>query len=323
MHYKDYYAVLGVAREASREEIQKAYRKLARKYHPDVNKETGAEAKFKEIAEAYEVLKDPDKRAKYDRYGSAWKAAQQRGGAPPPGFEEFSFDFGPFGFEGGGFEAGGPGMGGAEGFSSFFEMLFGSEGPTRTTWSWRGAPSGFEQPSPAGDEEATLSLTLEEAARGGERQLTLSDATGGQRTLTVRIPAGVKDGQRIRLAGQAGQRGAGARGNLYLKVRLLPHPVFRFEDGQLVTSLPVTPWEAALGAEADVPTLAGPVRIRIPPHSSSGRRIRLRGKGYPRPREEAGDLIAELRVVVPQELSEAETELYRRLGELSTFEPRA
>jgi curved DNA-binding protein len=202
-------------------------------------------------------------------------------------------------------------------------MLFGSEGPTRTTWSWRGAPSGFEQPSPAGDEEATLSLTLEEAARGGERQLTLSDATGGQRTLTVRIPAGVKDGQRIRLAGQAGQRGAGARGNLYLKVRLLPHPVFRFEDGQLVTSLPVTPWEAALGAEADVPTLAGPVRIRIPPHSSSGRRIRLRGKGYPRPREEAGDLIAELRVVVPQELSEAETELYRRLGELSTFEPRA
>ena len=319
MEYRDYYQTLGVARDASKDEVQKAYRKLARKFHPDVNKAEEAEAKFKEINEAYEVLKDPEKRSKYDQFGSAWKQAQASG-SPPPGFEDV---FSAFGFGGGGRRGGFRTGGGGSGFSSFFEMLFGTEGPTRTTWSWRGAPSGFEQPSPAGDEEATLSLTLEEAARGGERQLTLSDATGGQRTLTVRIPAGVKDGQRIRLAGQAGQRGAGARGNLYLKVRLLPHPVFRFEDGQLVTSLPVTPWEAALGAEADVPTLAGPVRIKIPPHSSSGRRIRLRGKGYPRPRGEAGDLIAELRVVVPQELSEAETELYRKLGELSTFEPRA
>ena len=318
MEYRDYYQTLGVARDASKDEVQKAYRKLARKFHPDVNKAEEAEAKFKEINEAYEVLKDPEKRSKYDQFGSAWKQAQASG-SPPPGFEDVFSAFGFGGGRRGGFRTGG----GGSGFSSFFEMLFGTEGPTRTTWSWRGAPSGFEQPSPAGDEEATLSLTLEEAARGGERQLTLSDATGGQRTLTVRIPAGVKDGQRIRLAGQAGQRGAGARGNLYLKVRLLPHPVFRFEDGQLVTSLPVTPWEAALGAEADVPTLAGPVRIKIPPHSSSGRRIRLRGKGYPRPRGEAGDLIAELRVVVPQELSEAETELYRKLGELSTFEPRA
>ena len=319
MEYRDYYQTLGVGRDASKDDIQKAYRKLARKFHPDVNKAEEAEAKFREINEAYEVLKDPEKRSKYDQFGSAWKQAQASG-SPPPGFEDV---FSAFGFGGGGRRGGFRTAGGDSGFSSFFEMLFGSEGPTRTTWSWRGAPSGFEQPSPAGDEEATLSLTLEEAARGGQRQLTLSDATGGQRTLTVRIPAGIKDGQRIRLAGQAGQRGAGARGNLYLKVRLLPHPVFRFEDGQLVTSLPVTPWEAALGAEADVPTLAGPVRIKIPPHSSSGRRIRLRGKGYPRRQGEAGDLIAELRVVVPQELSEAETELYRKLGELSTFEPRA
>jgi len=319
VEYRDYYQTLGVGRDASKDDIQKAYRKLARKFHPDVNKAEEAEAKFREINEAYEVLKDPEKRSKYDQFGSAWKQAQASG-SPPPGFEDV---FSAFGFGGGGRRGGFRTAGGDSGFSSFFEMLFGSEGPTRTTWSWRGAPSGFEQPSPAGDEEATLSLTLEEAARGGQRQLTLSDATGGQRTLTVRIPAGIKDGQRIRLAGQAGQRGAGARGNLYLKVRLLPHPVFRFEDGQLVTSLPVTPWEAALGAEADVPTLAGPVRIKIPPHSSSGRRIRLRGKGYPRRQGEAGDLIAELRVVVPQELSEAETELYRKLGELSTFEPRA
>jgi curved DNA-binding protein len=319
VEYRDYYQTLGVGRDASKDDIQKAYRKLARKFHPDVNKAEEAEAKFREINEAYEVLKDPEKRSKYDQFGSAWKQAQASG-SPPPGFEDV---FSAFGFGGGGRRGGFRTAGGDSGFSSFFEMLFGSEGPTRTTWSWRGAPSGFEQPSPAGDEEATLSLTLEEAARGGQRQLTLSDAAGGQRTLTVRIPAGVKDGQRIRLAGQAGQRGAGARGNLYLKVRLLPHPVFRFEDGQLVTSLPVTPWEAALGAEADVPTLAGPVRIKIPPHSSSGRRIRLRGKGYPRSQGEAGDLIAELRVVVPQELSEAETELYRKLGELSTFEPRA
>lgn len=320
MEYRDYYETLGVPRDASQDDVQKAYRKLARKYHPDVNKAEGAETRFKEINEAYEVLKDPAKRAKYDQFGSAWKQAQASG-SPPPGFEDV---FSAFGFGGGGPRRGGFRTAGEDsGFSSFFEMLFGSAGPTGTTWSWRGAPSGFEEAPPAGDEEAVLSLPLEEAARGGQRELTLRDPGGGERTLKVRIPPGVRDGQRIRLARQAGRRGPGARGDLYLKVQLLPHPVFRLEDGQLVTSLPVTPWEAALGGEADVPTLNGPVRIKVPPHSSSGRRIRLRGKGYPRAQGEPGDLIAELRIVVPQHLSEEEEYLFRKLRDISIFEPRA
>lgn len=320
MEYRDYYETLGVTRDASKDEIQKAYRKLARKFHPDVNKAEDAESRFKEINEAYEVLKDPEKRAKYDQFGSAWKQAQASG-SPPPGFEDA---FSAFGFGGGGRgrTGGFRTAGGDSGFSSFFEMLFGSEGPTGTTWSWRGNPSGFDQPQPAGDEEASLSLTLEEAARGGERQLTLSDGSGSQRTLKVRIPPGVRDGQRIRLTGQAGQRGGGPRGDLYLRVHLLPHPVFRLEDGRLLTSLAITPWEAALGTEADVPTLDGSVRIKIPPHSSSGRKIRLRHKGFPRAKGKAGDLIAELRIVVPQELSEAEERLFRELAESSTFDPR-
>jgi curved DNA-binding protein len=322
LHYKDYYAVLGVAREASREEIQKAYRKLARKYHPDVNKETGAEAKFKEIAEAYEVLKDPDKRAKYDRYGSAWKAAQQRGGAPPPGFEEFSFDFGPFGFEGGGFEAGGPGMGGAEGFSSFFEMLFGrGAGGAR----WR---PGRRGPAPewaaAADHEARLPLTLEEAARGGSREITLGDADSGQtRTFRVKIPRGVRSGQRIRLSGQGARSTAGGKsGDLYLLVELQPHPRFRLDGQDLHTTLPITPWQAALGGQAALDTLEESVTVKVPPGSSSGRRIRLRGKGFPTPGGERGDLYAEFRVVVPETLTVEERRLFEELARVSRFSPR-
>jgi curved DNA-binding protein len=324
VEYKDYYASLGVPKDAAQDDIQKAYRKLARKFHPDVNKDPGAENRFKEIGEAYEVLKDPEKRQKYDQFGSAWRVRQQTG-APPPGWENIRWDFG----EGGDFDLGG------SGFSSFFENLFGgaAAGPggrrrsgAGVRWTTGGRPGagGGAWSQPGADTEARLPVTLEEAVRGGSREITLSDAqTGERRTLAVKIPAGVRPGQRIRLAGK-GQPGfgGGEPGDLFLRVELEPHPRFRVEDGDLYATLPVAPWEAALGGEAEVETLQGPVRVRIPPGSSSGRRIRLRGKGLPKPGGEPGDLYAEIRIVVPETLSERERELYRELAQAASVPPR-
>ena len=319
MEYKDYYATLGIDKSADKEEIQRAYRKLARKYHPDINKSPDAEGRFKEINEAYEVLKDSDKRAKYDRFGSAWKQAQQTG-APPQGFEDV---FSQFGF--GGF-AGGEGaridfdMGGG-GFSSFFEALFGSGGPG----------GGRPRPRPGGapqgrgiDHEATITLPLEEAGRGGKREVTLTDpATGRRKTLRVTIPAGIRPGQRIRLSGQGGQGpGGGPRGDLYLTVELLPNPRFRLRGADLHTTLAVTPWEAALGGQATLGTLDGDVVVRIPPGSSSGRRIRLRGRGFPDASGGNGDLLAEIRIVLPEHLTEEEREGFEKLAQTSKFQPR-
>lgn len=310
MDYKDYYAVLGVPKSASQDDIQKAYRKLARKFHPDVNKDAGAEARFKEISEAKEVLTDPEKREKYDRYGSAYNHARSHGGAPPPGFEEFRFDFGNQGGGFSGFDFGG------SGFSSFFEMLFGGGGPRGgrpQEWSSHGA-----------DHEARLELTLEEAAHGGEKEIRLADPTQGEaRAYRVKIPRGVRAGQRIRLSGRGGKgSGGGQSGDLYLKVELAEHPLFRLADGNLVTRVPVAPWEAALGAEVDVPTLDGPLRVRVPSGSSSGRRIRLRGKGFPQANGDAGDLLAEIQVVVPESLSSREKELFESLRAESPFKAR-
>ena len=321
MDYKDYYAILGVKKDASEDEIQKAYRKLARKYHPDVNKAPEAETRFKEIGEAYEVLKDKDKRQRYDQYGSAWKRAQQTG-APPPGWEGFNFDFGQ---GGGGFDFGG---GGGD-FSSFFEMLFGggrpgargARGAGFSGFGGQGFGAGF---GGGGDTEATISLSLEEAVRGGKREITLQDPNTGQRkTLSVRIPEGVRAGQRIRLAGQ-GQPGmdGGQAGDLYLKIEIEPDPRWKVDGANLQTSVPVTPWEAALGGDADVQTLDGPVRIKIPAGSSTGRKIRLRGRGLPQAGGEKGDLIAEIRIVVPEKLSERERELFEQLAEESSFRAR-
>lgn len=319
MDYKDYYATLGVPKDASAQTVQKAYRKLARKFHPDVNKDKGAEAKFREAAEAYEVLGDAEKRAKYDRYGSAWKAAQQQGPRPgggagvPPGFEEFSFDFGP-GMSGG-FGGSAPG-----GFSSFFEMLFG-RGPGAAGGAAGGGFGGAwpgTQDRPGGDHEATLELTLEEAARGGEREITLAAASGAPgNTYRVKIPAGVRAGQRIRLSGRGGAGSGSAKaGDLYLKVSIRPDPRFRAEGSDLYATVPITPSQAALGGEATVATLNGPVAFKVPPGSSSGRRIRLRGKGYPSPGA-PGDLYAELRIVVPESLSDRQRELYEKLAQES------
>ena len=326
MEYKDYYATLGVKKSASAEEIQKAYRKLARKYHPDVNHGAGAEERFKEITEAYEVLKDSEKRKTYDRFGADWKG--YRGAGPPPGFENIRFDFG------------GPG-GGGSGFSSFFDMLFGGAGGSpfgggggspfggaggnpfggRTATGGGGQTGGFGFDLRGQDQEARIALTLEEAAAGGERQVTVSDPTTGQtRTYAVKVPPGVREGQKVRLAGRGGPGAGGSpAGDLFLKVELKPHPRFRLDGLDLHTALPVTPWDAALGAEAGVKTMTGTVKVKIPPGTSSGRKIRLRGKGFPNPRGRAGDLYAEIQIVVPSKLSPRERELFEELAQASDF----
>jgi curved DNA-binding protein len=318
MEFKDYYAILGVTKTASQDEIQRAYRKLARQYHPDVNKDPGAEDTFKDAGEAYEVLKDPEKRAKYDRYGSAWKAAQQSGGTPPPGYEDVWFDI-----------SGAPddAFAGFSGFSSFFEQLFGGGARRGSFWGQAGAgyQSGARSWTMAGaDQEARLTLSLEEAARGGQREISLSDPETGQtKTYTVNIPKGIRPGQRIRLAQLGGKGMGGPAGDLYLHVELLPHPAFRLEGRDLYTTLEVTPWEAALGADATLSTLNGNVRVKIPAGSSSGRRIRLRGKGFPDSRGGAGDLYAEIQIVLPKSLTDEERRLFEELARCSTFQPRA
>lgn len=309
MEYKDYYAILGVEKSASQDEIQKAYRKLARKYHPDVNTAPKAEDKFKEIGEAYEALKDPEKRAKYDRYGSAWKEAQ-RGGPSPPGFEGFDFDGMRGGFSGGGF-------GGDSGFSSFFDMLFGGRPGARGATVDSFGAGGL-------DREATLVLSLEEAAAGGKRELTFEDPAGeGRKTYTINIPPGVRPGGRMRLRGKgASSARSGARGDLYLKLDVQPHPRFNLEGSDLRCTLEVTPWEAALGSQVPVDTLTGRLTVRIPPGSSSGRVVRLREQGFPNPEGGRGDLLAEIKIVIPDSLSDRERELFQQLAEASSFRRR-
>ncbi|MCC7136844.1 MAG: DnaJ domain-containing protein, partial [Planctomycetes bacterium] len=288
--YKDYYAILGVDRKATADEIQKAYRQLARKYHPDVNKASDAEHRFKEIGEAYDVLKDEDKRRKYDQYGEAWKAASERGD-PGPGYGQ--------GF------GGGPPFETVGDIGSFLEQLFGRGGMGGAPGGgggrrveWRGGFPGMgnigfgdfgfggpqPQPAPPADHSARLRLSLEEAARGGKREISLADGHGKPRTFSVNIPAGVRTGQRIRLAGQGGSA-RGKRGDLYLEVEIEPHPKFRLDGTDLHTSLDLAPWEAALGAKVGLVTLDGEVQVKVPAGSSSGQQIRLRGKGFPSGKE--------------------------------------
>ncbi len=313
--FRDYYEVLGVARGASDEEIRGAYRKLARTYHPDVNKEPGAEDRFKEISEAYEVLRDPEKRERYDRLGANWKAGEDVSGAE--GFGGFGQGQGGQG----GFASGRGGFGDVrmefegDGFSDFFESLFGGRA---AGGGRRGA--GFEGFAVrGGDHEATLEVSLEEAARGGRRKISLGDG----RDYEVEIPAGVRDGQRIRLAGEGGRgSGNGPAGDLFLRVRVKPDRRFRREGNDLFVELPVAPWEAALGATVEVQTLNGIARVKVPSGSSSGRRLRLRGEGMPGAGKQQGDLFATVKVVVPKKPSKRERELFEQLAEASSFDPR-
>jgi curved DNA-binding protein len=300
--YKDYYKVLDVSRTAPQEEISKAYKKLARKYHPDLNPgDTSAEEKFKDINEAHEVLKDEEKRKLYDQLGPNWKDGQQFQGAP--GFENFQFNFGNMGRG-----AGGPSSGD---FSDFFETLFGG---ARQGGGFGGDPfGGFSSRSRRGrDIEAELPVSLEEAYKGGEKTFTLGGADG-QRTLRVNIPAGVRDGSKMRLSGQG--RPGSPSGDLFLTIRYEPHASFQVEGDNILCEVEIRPWDAVLGAKVRVPTLEGEVEITIPGGSSSGRKLRLRGKGLG-PVSSRGDELVRIAISVPQpsDLTPRQKELWEELA---------
>jgi curved DNA-binding protein len=310
--YQDYYEVLGVGRDASSDDIRGAYRKLARKYHPDLNKEPEADDRFKAVAEAYEVLRDPEKREKYDRLGANWRAGEDVSGAQ-------GYPGGGYGYPGGGYGDVHVDFGEGGDFSDFFENLFGGRTGTGGTRRGGNGFGGFNVPMRGADHEAMLDLTLEAAAAGGKRHITLGDG----RDYDVNVPSGVHDGQRIRLAGEGGPGvDGGPSGDLFLRVRIAPHPRFRVEGHDLNVDLAVTPSEAALGALVSVPTLTGTARVRVPAGSSSGRKLRLRGEGLPTSGGEHGDLFARIQIVVPKELDDRQRELYEQLAAATQFDPR-
>lgn len=305
MEFKDYYKTLGVERTATADEIKKAYRKLARTYHPDVSKEAGAEARFKEVSEAYEVLQDPQKRAAYDQLGMRWQAGQEF--TPPPDWGA-GFEFTPGRFST--VEA-------AE-FSDFFSSLFGNFSRQTTAGRFRGE-----------DHHAKIVIPLEDAFQGATRTITLRtpqlDAQGRmvlrEHTLNVRIPKGIRTGQLIRLAGQGAPGGGGAPGgDLYLEVHFDPHALYRVEGHDLSLTLPLAPWEAALGATIKAPTPTGVVEVKIPAGSQSGQKLRLKGRGIPG--EPAGDLYLILDVVLPMADTERARQLYQTMAQELAFNPR-
>ncbi|MGA8008551.1 MAG: DnaJ C-terminal domain-containing protein [Thiomonas sp.] len=313
MDYKDYYKVMGVERSATQDDIKRAYRKLARKYHPDVSKEAGAEGKFKDLGEAYEVLKDPEKRAAYDQLGSNWRAGQDF--QPPPGW-------------GAGFEQRGGMPENEADFSDFFETLFARRGTSRRSSAGSHGAQGVHLRGQ--DHHAQVLIDLEDAYKGATRTLTLRmpevDAQGHvvarERTLQVQIPKGVRAGQHIRLAGQgAPGLGEGGAGDLYLEIAFNPHGLYRVEGRDVFVDLPLAPWEAALGTEVNAPTPDGLVELKIPPTTASGRRLRLKGRGIPG--ATPGDLYVVTQIVLPSADTEAARAAYRHLqGEFTAFNPR-
>ena len=316
MEYKDYYKILGVERDATQDDIKRAYRKLARTYHPDVNKEAGAEAKFKDAGEAYEVLKDPEKRAAYNELGANWKQGQDF--RPPPNWDQ--------GFE---FSGGGYTQADSAQFSDFFEGLFGQRGG-----GGRGAPGGFsgrrEFHAQGEDHHAKVVIDLRDAYTGAKRSITLrvpevndsGHVAVKDRTLNVTIPKGVREGQHIRLAGQGSPGiGKGQPGDLYLEVAFAPDPLFKVEGKDVYLDLPVTPWEAALGGSVKAPTPEGAVMLKIPPGSTKGRTMRLKGKGIPG--TPPGDMHAVLKIETPPADTDKAKEIYRQMERELPFNPRA
>jgi len=308
MEYRDYYEILGVGRDASQDQIKAAYRKLARKYHPDVSKEADAEARFKEVGEAYEVLKDPEKRAAYDSLGRNWKEGQNF--RPPPGWDS-GFEFS------GGFGGGG--------FSDFFESLFGAGG----FGGGRAAGGYGPRPRRGEDHHARIQISLEDAYHGGSRQVSLNepqyDAHGQlvnrSRTLQVKIPKGITEGQKIRLSGQGSPgQGGGPRGDLLLEVGFAAHPRFKLDGKDIRLNLPITPWEAALGTKLAVPTLGGEVELKIPPGSQSGQKLRLKGRGLPG--SPAGDQYVVLQLQTPPAQTEEQRQFYEEMARRFHFDPR-
>lgn len=309
MEYKDYYKIMGLAKDATPDEIKRAYRRLARKYHPDVSKEPNAEAKFKELGEAYEVLKDPKKRAAYDQIGQNWQEGQRF--TPPPNWAP-DFGFGDF--------SGSQGSG----FSDFFEALFGGGfRPAEDNAAYR------EHHAHGRDQHARIQIDLEDAYHGGERVISINapeiDSNGRIvskiRTLNVKIPRGIKAGQRIRLAeqGSPGMRG-GSSGDLYLEIEFKPHGWFRVKERDVYLELPVTPWEAALGATVGVPTLGGKVELKIPAGSQTGKQLRLKGRGLPA--TPPGDQYVTLKIVTPPAETEAAKKLYEQMAKTMPMNPR-
>jgi curved DNA-binding protein len=324
IHYKDYYATLGVPRSATAEEIKQAFRKLARKFHPDAARgQAGAEEKFKEINEAYEVLKDPEKRKKYDSFGSGWQEASDF--RPPPGWgatpgrraagtdgADFEFTFG------------------GTGFSDFFETFFGSS-PRGGETFFTGEPMGGGRPRQrrGTDLEADILVTIDEAVRGSTRQVTVQRSGGPaglpkRETYQVKIPPGVREGQRIRLAGRGESGvGGGLAGDLFLRVRLAEYPFFRRQGSDLLYDLDLAPWEAVLGTRVEIPTPTGSVMLRIPPGTIAGQKFRLRGQGLPDRDGSRGNIIVVVQVQVPSSVSSEEERLWEELARLSSFQPRA
>lgn len=316
MEYKDYYKLLGVAKGAGQDEISKAFKKLARKYHPDLNpNDPAAEGKFKEINEAYEVLKDPEKRKLYDSLGPNWRDGQNF--QPPPGYENFQF------------RSGGSGGFGGEGFSDFFETIFGQAGGFGGA-RFGGDPFGRTMRSKGRDAEVRLTLTMEEAYRGGHKTITLQEQVRGadgmphvqSKTLEVNIPAGIKDGAKIRLSGQGSPgTGGGPSGDLLLQVAIAEHPLFRLEGVNVIYDLRLAPWEAVLGCSVRIPTLDGPVDMNIPAGVSSGQKLRLAGKGLGKG-ESQGDQFVRIVIRSPKALSDRERALWDELSAISTFQAR-
>ena len=313
MEYKDYYEIMGVKKDATQDEIKRAYRKLARKFHPDVSKEADAETKFKEVGEAYEVLKDPEKRSAYDQLGSQWQAGQDF--HPPPGWDA------GFEFSGGG--EGGPDLGG---FSDFFESLYG-RGFHRASQQ---AGSARDFRMRGDDHHAKVMVDLEDSYQGATRSITLQvsslDESGRvvtkPRTLKVRIPKGIRRGQQIRLAGQGGAGyGGGGAGDLYLEVDFNPRSHYRVEGADVYLDLPLAPWEAALGATVKVPTPAGAVDLKIPAGSQPGKKLRLKGRGIPA--REKGDLYVVLQITLPKAENESQRRIYEEMKQQFSFNPRA
>jgi curved DNA-binding protein len=311
MDYKDYYKIIGVGRDAKQDEIKRAYRKLARKYHPDVSKEKDAEEKFKEVGEAYEVLKDPEKRAAYDQLGSNWKQGQEF--HPPPNWDA-------------GFEFSGGNANDNESFTSdFFENLFGraAAGSSSNYRSYTDAHSRGQ------DHHAKILIDISDSYTGVMRDIVLKspeiDVNGRlvnkQRTLNVKIPKGVTRGQKIRLSGQGSKgMGGGPSGDLYLDIEFNSHPVFRVEGKDIYMQLPVAPWEAALGATVTTPTPVSKLQLKIPPRSSGGDKLRLKGQGIPA--ATPGDLFVLLEVAVPHADSDDEKSVYRKMEQTFKFNPR-
>jgi curved DNA-binding protein len=312
MEFKDYYTVMGVARDATQDEIKRAYRKLARKYHPDVSKASDAEQRFKELGEAYEVLKDPEKRAAYDQLGSGYRDGQTF--RPPP-----NWDAG-FEFAGGGFTDAGHG-----GFSDFFESLFGRAGFA--------GPSGQRRASGARgqDHHARIEIGLEDAFHGATLSIDLAlpeyDQQGRlhnrHRRIQVKVPKGVTAGKRIRLAGQGGPGWQGAPpGDLYLEVEFRPHRLYEVDGQDVLLTVPLAPWEAALGAKIKVPTLAGQVELSIPAGARTGQKLRLKGRGLGVAGKTPGDQIVILKTVLPPADTDEKRDLYREMARRMPFNPR-